>query len=553
MIAAIYARKSTGQHVAEDDKSVTRQVENATAFAIERGWTVGPIFIDDGVSGAETKKLLEKQRLLDTIKNGPPFNVLIMQAQDRFSRRGGAEAHIELKAIARAGVSIWFYADKSQFEHGTFSSETLGFLKGEFAAEFRRNIAAKTHEAMLRRAKLGHVTGGKVFGYDNERLSGHVERRINKAEAKIVREIYQHYADGEGFKQIAHTLNAKKLPSPRPQRGRPAGWDPGTVRAVLRRSLYRGVIVYNRTKKRDDDGSRHKGRQPKKPEDQWLKIDKPELRIVDSGVVDMVDARLHRRRHEYLRGAKGKLLGRPRGTGEKNLLAGFIVCECGATFEAVRGFYRCSARRRKGPAVCPSDATFSVAELDAVFLDVIEGTVLHPDFIDRIVDAVFADSPDVQRQVLSDQRSQIAREIENLTKAIAAGGDIPSLAVALGERDRRLKALDAKLAEPVAAPDRDVLTAALRLREGQWRDVLRGPHIAQARLVLQHLIELPLKIRWDENHPPNYIKQGDTRGTENIGKWMTQTRPGGMLVGLIQNVASPTRQPILYLEGPMAA
>ena len=106
------------------------------------------------------------------------------------------------------------------------------------------------------------------------------------------------------------------------------------------------------------------------------------------------------------------------------------------------------------------------------------------------------------------------------------------------ERDRSLKSLDAKLSEPVVAPDRDVLTAALRLRGGQWRDVLREPHIAQARLVLQHLIELPLKIRWDENHPPSYIKKGDTRGTENIGKWMTQTRPGGMLVGLIQNVAS---------------
>lgn len=155
MIAAIYARKSTGQHVAEDDKSVTRQVENAKAFAVERGWTVDDryVFIDDGVSGAETKKLLKKQLLLDAIKNAPPFGVLIMQAQDRFSRRGGAEAHIELKAIARAGVTIWFYADKSRFEHGTFSSETLGFLKGEFAAEFRRNIAAKTHEAMLRQAR----------------------------------------------------------------------------------------------------------------------------------------------------------------------------------------------------------------------------------------------------------------------------------------------------------------------------------------------------------------------------------------------------------------
>lgn len=108
----------------------------------------------------------------------------------------------------------------------------------------------------------------------------------------------------------------------------------------------------------------------------------------------------------------------------------------------------------------------------------------------------------------------------------------------LQARDRKLKDLDAKLAKPAVTPDRDVLRAALRLRGTEWRDVLRGPHLDQARVVLQHLINLPIKIL---NQPiPKYIKRGDTRGTENIGKWAANTRPGGLLVGLVQNVASPT-------------
>jgi DNA invertase Pin-like site-specific DNA recombinase len=41
MIAAIYARKSTEQTgVADEDKSVARQVEHATAYATRKGWTV---------------------------------------------------------------------------------------------------------------------------------------------------------------------------------------------------------------------------------------------------------------------------------------------------------------------------------------------------------------------------------------------------------------------------------------------------------------------------------------------------------------------------------
>jgi hypothetical protein len=172
------------------------------------------------------------------------------------------------------------------------------------------------------------------------------------------------------------------------------------------------------------------------------------------------------------------------------------------------------------------------------------GLVLHPDFIDRVVDAAFASSTNVEHDALVQERAGLLAEIANLTKAIAAGGDIPALATSLGERDKRLRTLDARLAKPAPGlPDRDVLLAALRLREGQWRDVLRGPHIAQARLVLQHLMELPIKIL---NQPvPAYIKKGDTRGTENIGKWTAQTRPGGLLVGLVQSVASPAGNPDL--------
>ena len=58
MIAAIYARKSTDQNVADEEKSVTRQVDRARAYAAERGCTVadGHVYSDDGISGAEFLK-----------------------------------------------------------------------------------------------------------------------------------------------------------------------------------------------------------------------------------------------------------------------------------------------------------------------------------------------------------------------------------------------------------------------------------------------------------------------------------------------------------------
>ena len=59
MIAAIYARKSTERNgVGEEEKSVTRQIEHAKAYAAKKGWKVASehIYSDDGISGAEFVK-----------------------------------------------------------------------------------------------------------------------------------------------------------------------------------------------------------------------------------------------------------------------------------------------------------------------------------------------------------------------------------------------------------------------------------------------------------------------------------------------------------------
>ena len=81
MTAAIYARKSTDQtDVADEAKSVTRQVDHARAYAKGKGWTVNEthIYVDDGISGAEFAKRPDFLRLMNALKPAPPFNILIM-------------------------------------------------------------------------------------------------------------------------------------------------------------------------------------------------------------------------------------------------------------------------------------------------------------------------------------------------------------------------------------------------------------------------------------------------------------------------------------------
>jgi DNA invertase Pin-like site-specific DNA recombinase len=89
MIAAIYARKSTEQSgVADDQKSVARQIEQARAYAARKGWMVDDtaVFSDDGISGAEFASRPGCMRLLNALRPQARFHILIVSELSRLGR-----------------------------------------------------------------------------------------------------------------------------------------------------------------------------------------------------------------------------------------------------------------------------------------------------------------------------------------------------------------------------------------------------------------------------------------------------------------------------------
>jgi hypothetical protein len=72
----------------------------------------------------------------------------------------------------------------------------------------------------------------------------HVERRINEAEAAVIREIFEKAAAGWGTRGIAHDLNARGIGAPLPRRaGRPRGWGPSPIYAMLTLALLRAEVA----------------------------------------------------------------------------------------------------------------------------------------------------------------------------------------------------------------------------------------------------------------------------------------------------------------------
>lgn len=320
MIAAIYARKSTDQgEVADDQKSVTRQVEHARTYAEAKGWQVDDahVYVDDGVSGAEFANRPAFVRMMNALTPRPPFQRLVVMDESRLGREQ-VETSYALKQLVQAGVEVWCYLENRQ---RTLDSPTdkIMLSLAAFADELEREKARqRTADALQRKARKGYVCGGRVFGYDNHEVRGpdgtrsHVERRVNEEEAAVVRRIFELAAEGLGKKRIAVTLNDEGLPSPSAQQGRPKGWAPSSVGTVLHRELYRGMVVYNQTRKRDTWGQR-KGRPKPRPSSEHIRVELPELRIVDEKLWEAVQARLEAARKTYLRHQNGRIWGRPPG------------------------------------------------------------------------------------------------------------------------------------------------------------------------------------------------------------------------------------------------
>lgn len=138
------------------------------------------------------------------------------------------------------------------------------------------------------------------------------------------------------------------------------GWPPPTVGAILKREDYRGVYVWNRSKKRNEWGEK---KQRPRPESEWKRIEKSHWRIVSDDLWNRVAERrklLEEQAVRFTGGTlHGKIAGRPPKGAAKNLLAGIAKCAaCGGglvveTYQYTKNkprvpHYICARRRASG-------------------------------------------------------------------------------------------------------------------------------------------------------------------------------------------------------------
>jgi site-specific DNA recombinase len=511
-IAAIMARKSTDQTgVVDEEKSVTRQVEQAKAYAVRKGWVVDEryIFTDDGVSGAEFVKRPGLLRLLSLLSPRPPFQRLIMSEESRLGREQIETAYI-LKRILDAGVRVFFYLEDRERTLDNPMDKIVLSLQ-HFASEMERERARlRTYDAMARKAQAGHVTGGRVYGYDNVDVFApepgadgrprrlFVTRRINEAQAAIVRRIFALCAQGNGLTKIAKALNADRIAPPRSDAH---GWAGTAVREILHRELYRGVVVWNKTQKIMRGGTR---RQRRRPPSEWLRRPAEELRIISDAAWEAAHKRVAGTRNTF-RPRPGQSAARLDLT-SPYLLSGLGRCAfCGGSVIAMsrhhgrrRGFfYGCAYNSKRGPTICRNNVHMPQQVLEEAVIDSIAASFDEAEVaaaIDRALELL-----EERRAASREGRSSheealriVRAEESRLIDAVKQGQELNALIAALDNAQERRRTLEAEIAAFSSAaidrlPDPERLRDALTKRAADIRRVLtrREPAV---RRVLQSVI-----------------------------------------------------------------
>ncbi|HPV82292.1 MAG TPA: recombinase family protein [Nitrospira sp.] len=567
MHAAIYVRKSTAQTgMSEDARSVERQKARAHAYAAARGWAVADehVYEDDGISGAEFERRPGFQQLLSALKRRAPFRILIVMDESRLGRESIETAHV-LKQFSLSGIRIFAYLDNREIVLDNLMDKMRLAFTGLMDEGERYRAQQRTFDAMHRKALLGHVTGGRVYGFDNvEILSSvmdaygrpkrdHVERRINQAQAAVVCKIFRLCAAGKGMVSIARLLNDEGLPAPRNSVGRRISWSPSSVRSVLFRRLYLGELIWNKTKKRNPWGIQQ---QRKRPEKDWVKLHLPHLQIVSEADWKAAHDRLSATRSVYLRGTKGELWGRPASNlDSKYLLTGLIKCGlCGGSVYVKSSFrkgarayfYGCMTYHLRGRTACSNRHLAPMDAANEAVLGVFGKEVLHPDVTDTVVrkalDKFRASQKEKRhnRERYHQQISAVDAESGRLVAAVAAGGDIPALVQALQQCNDRKTALLEALSEldhrqELDQTDYDELEKELRAHfRTSWQTMMTR-QVAPTRQILGKLFN------------GNRIPLTPVEGEEGIYfEFKGMASIGRLLTGRTKEVVSPTGfEPVL--------
>ena len=234
---AAYCRVSTDSE--EQETSYEAQVTHYTEYIQKNPeWELAGIFADDGISGTNTKKRDEFNRMIDECMAGN-IDMVITKSISRFARNT-LDCLQYIRQLKDKNIPVYF------------EKEAINTLdaKGEVLITIMASLAQQESQSMSQNIKLGlqyryqqgkvQVNHNRFLGYTKDD-NGHLI--IDPEQAEIVKRIYREYLEGSSMDKIADGLMADGILTGAGK----TKWHTSTINKILRNEKYMGDALLQKT------------------------------------------------------------------------------------------------------------------------------------------------------------------------------------------------------------------------------------------------------------------------------------------------------------------
>ena len=231
---AAYCRVSTDN---EDQANSFESQQRYFRQYIERNpdWELYEVFADEGISGTNTKKRKEFNRMIACAKNGD-FDLIVTKEISRFARNT-LDSIFYTRDLKKHGVGVIFMNDNINTLDG--DAELRLAIMSSIAQEESRKTSERVKWGQKRQMEQGVVFGRSMLGYDVK--DG--KMYINEEGAKVVRLIFHKFVnEGKGTHVIARELREEGI---KPMRVKE--WQNTVILRVIRNEKYCGDLVQKKT------------------------------------------------------------------------------------------------------------------------------------------------------------------------------------------------------------------------------------------------------------------------------------------------------------------
>ena len=231
---AAYCRVSTDN---EDQANSFESQQRYFRQYIERNpdWELYEVFADEGISGTNTKKRKEFNRMIACAKNGD-FDLIVTKEISRFARNT-LDSIFYTRDLKKYGVGVIFMNDNINTLDG--DAELRLAIMSSIAQEESRKTSERVKWGQKRQMEQGVVFGRSMLGYDVK--DG--KMYINEDGAKVVRLIFHKFVnEGKGTHVIARELREEGI---KPMRVKE--WQNTVILRVIRNEKYCGDLVQKKT------------------------------------------------------------------------------------------------------------------------------------------------------------------------------------------------------------------------------------------------------------------------------------------------------------------